>query len=98
VGGELARQWNLPPLLQDCIAHHHDIQQAQYCPIETAILHIANTLALMAEVDSTNLEDVPAIDPQAWAITGLEPGDLIESTIREAQEEFIDAQKLFLGN
>ena len=98
VGGELALQWNLPPLLQDCIAHHHDILQAQNCPVETAIIHIANTLALMAEVDSINLDDVPAIDPQAWKITGLEPDGLIEPVIREAQEEFIDAQKLFLGN
>lgn len=98
VGGELARQWKLPLLLQECIAHHHDILQAQNYPVEAAMVHIANTLALLAEVDSIDLDDVPAIDPQAWKVTGFEPGELIESTIREAQEEFIDAQKLFLGN
>ncbi len=98
VGGELARQWHLPPLLQDCIACHHDIQQAQYCPRETAIVHIANILALMAEVDTFDPADVPPVDPLAWEITGLEAEDVVESTIREAQEEFVETEKLFLGN
>ena len=98
VGGELARQWNLPPLLQDCIAFHHNIGQAQHCPRETAIVHIANNLALMAEVDTLDPEDVPPFDPQAWEITGLDPEEMVESTIREAQEEIVEAEKLFLGN
>ena len=98
VGGELARQWHLPPLLQDCIAHHHDIQQAQFCPLETALVHIANIVALMAEVDTLDTDDVSPIDPQAWEITGLDAEEIIESTIREAQEEFVEAKKLFLGN
>lgn len=98
VGGELARQWHLPPLLIDCIAFHHDIQQAQQCPRETAIVHIANILALMAEVDTLDQDDVSPIDPQAWEMTGLDPEETIESTIREAQAEIIEAKKLFLGD
>jgi putative nucleotidyltransferase with HDIG domain len=98
VGGELARQWHLPPLLEECIAYHHDIQLAKRCPRETAIVHIANILALMAEVDTLNLEDVPPIDPLAWEITGLDMDETIESTIVEAREEIVEAKKLFLGN
>ena len=98
VGGELARQWHLPPLLQDCVTYHHDVQHAQFCPRETAIVHIANILALMAEVDTLDPGDVQPVDPLAWEITGLEAEDIVESTIREAQEEFVEAQKLFLGN
>jgi putative nucleotidyltransferase with HDIG domain len=98
VGGELARQWHLPPLLVDCIAFHHDIQQAQNCPRETAIVHIANILALMAEVDTLDPDDVSPIDPLAWEITGLDAEDIVEPTIREAQEEIAEAKKLFLGN
>jgi putative nucleotidyltransferase with HDIG domain len=98
VGGELARQWNLPPLLHDCIAFHHDIRLAQHCPRETAVVHIANILALMAEVDTLNPGDVPSIDPHAWEITGLDAEEVVEQTIREAQEEIVEAKKLFLGN
>lgn len=98
VGGELARQWNLPLLLQDCIAFHHDIQQARHCLRETAIVHIANNLALMAEVDTLDPDDVPPFDPRAWAVTGLDAAEVVESTIREVQEEIVEAEKLFLGN
>jgi putative nucleotidyltransferase with HDIG domain len=98
VGGELARQWHLPPLLQDCIAFHHDILQAKCFPLETAIVHIANSLALMAEVDTLDQKDVQPIDPQAWEVAGLDPEDTIESTIREAQEEIVEAEKLFIGD
>lgn len=96
VGGELARQWNLPPLLQDCIACHHDIAQAQHCPRETAIVHVANVLALMAEVDTLDPGDVEPIDPKAWEIIGLDADEIIESTIRDAQKEIVEAEKLFI--
>ena len=98
VGGELARQWHLPPMLTDCIAHHHDISHAQHSSRETAMVHIANILALMAEVNTFDLVDVQPIDPLAWEITGLDAEETIESTIREAQEEIVEAKKLFLGN
>ena len=98
VGGELARQWHLPPLLLDCIAYHHDIQHAKLCPVETAIIHIANSLALMAEIDTLDISDAPPIDPEAWTITGLDADEILESTIREAQTEIVEAKKLFFGN
>lgn len=97
VGGELARQWHLPPMLEECIGYHHSIHEAQRYPRETALVHIANILALMAEVDTLDTADAPPIDPRAWEITGLAE-DAIEPTIREAQQEIAEAEKLFLGN
>lgn len=95
VGGELARAWKLPPLLEDCIAHHHDIENAQRFPRETALIHIANIVALMAELDTLDPDDVSPIDPRAWEITGLTEGS-VEQAVRQAQEEVIEAEKLFL--
>lgn len=95
VGGLLARQWKLPPLLVDCIAHHHDIAKAQTHLRETALIHIANIIALMAELDTLNLDDVPPIDPKAWEITGLSL-DLLEPVMRAAQAEFAEVEPLFL--
>jgi putative nucleotidyltransferase with HDIG domain len=97
VGGELARQWHLPALLEECIAYHHSILEAQRYPRETALVHIANILALMAEVDTLDVGDVQPIDPRAWEITGLSE-DIIEPAVREAQSEIAEAEKLFLGN
>jgi putative nucleotidyltransferase with HDIG domain len=94
VGGELARQWNLPPLLEECIAHHHDIGNATRHPREVAVVHLGNILALMAEIDTLELDDVAPIDPLAWELTGLSK-DCIEPTVREAQAEIIEVERLF---
>lgn len=96
VGGELARQWHLPPLLEECIAYHHAVGEARRYPRETALVHIANILALLAEVDSLDLADVPPIDRSAWEITGLDE-DAVEPTVREAQQAIAEAEELFLG-
>jgi len=95
VGGELARLWKLPALLEDCIAHHHDIENAKQFPRETALVHIANVVALMAELDTLDPEDVSPIDPRAWEVTGLTE-ESVEPAVRQAQEEIIEAEKLFL--
>ena len=97
VGGELARQWSLPPLLEECIAYHHSIGEAQRYPRETALVHLANIIAQMAEVNTLDSDDVSPIDPRAWEITGLDEA-VIELVVREAQEEIIEAEKLFLGS
>lgn len=97
VGGELARQWKLPPMLEECIEFHHDISAAQRFPREVALVHIANILALMAEVRTLDSGDVSPIDPRAWETIGLNADDVIQSTVEEAQEEIAEAEKLFIG-
>jgi putative nucleotidyltransferase with HDIG domain len=96
VGGALAKQWNLPTVLQECIAWHHAPAKAEKHPREVALIHIANTLAQLAEVDSLDLDDAPPITPDAWKATGLEP-DIVETVVRTAQEGFTEIEQLFLG-
>lgn len=97
VGGTLAQQWNLPPMLVECISFHHDIHSAKKYPREVALVHIANILAQMAEVNTYDLSDVAPIDTVAWQLTGLSVADVLEETVREAQIEITEAEKLFLG-
>lgn len=96
VGGEMARQWNLPPLLEECIAHHHDIASAKRHPREVALVYLGNILALMAELDSFELDDFAPIDPLAWSLTGLSEA-CIEAAVREAQAEIVDVERLFMN-
>ncbi|MFA7279234.1 MAG: HDOD domain-containing protein [Sterolibacterium sp.] len=94
VGGELAKHWNLPPLLQECIAYHHDVASAKQHPREVALVHLANVFALMAELDSLDPGDVSPIDSLAWELTGLSE-DCTETVVREAQAEIQEAEQLF---
>jgi HD-like signal output (HDOD) protein len=57
VGGALAKQWNLPMVLQECIAYHHAPAKAEKHKREVALIHIANSLAQLAEVDSLECDD-----------------------------------------
>ena len=96
VGSDLARHWALPPLLVECIACHHAISQAKRYPREVALIHIANSLAQMAEINTLETEDATSIDPLAWQVTGLDES-IIEQVIREAQAEIVEAEMLFFG-
>ena len=97
VGGELARHWNLPLLLQECMAYHHGISQAQRHPREVAMVHLANQLALMAEVNTLNVSDVAPCDEHAWESAGLDKA-VIEQVLSEVQAGVVEAEKLFVGN
>lgn len=97
VGGELARQWNLPPVLAECIAHHHDIAAASRHPREVALVHLGNVLAQMAEIGSADPDDVAPIDPRAWEITGLDES-CIEPALAVVNEEIAEVERLFIGH
>ncbi|OGS73075.1 MAG: phosphohydrolase, partial [Gallionellales bacterium GWA2_60_142] len=99
VGAELARQWNLPSLLQECIGFHHSVCDAEHYPREVALVHIANILAQMAEIDTLDQEDVTAVDAHAWEMCGIERGaEIVELVVREAQEEIVELEKLFIDS
>ena len=93
VGAELLRHWHFPELLVECVEFHHAPQQALKYPLETAIVHIANSIATLAEIDSVAEEDAVQTDPAAWITAGLEKA-VIEPTIRAVQEQFTDMQDL----
>lgn len=95
VGGELARAWGLPPLLEECISHHHHVDKAKKHRREVGLIHLANIVAQMAEIDSPDPDDVEPIDPLAWELTGLD-AEVIEPTMRAAQGELAEVEKLFL--
>ena len=97
VGGELARQWKLPTLLEECIAFHHDINAAKRYPRETAIVHIANILAQMAEVQTQDISDVAPINPVAWEVSGLQGAEVIDTIVAETQADIAEAEILFFG-
>jgi hypothetical protein len=60
-------------------------------------VHIANSIATLAEINSTNLEDVPRIQASAWKISGLKE-EIIEPVMRETQKQFREARLLFLSD
>ncbi len=96
VGAALLRQWHFPELLIESVALHHAPEQARHFPIETALVHIANSIATLAEIDSVSLDDAVQTSPEAWRVTGLDKG-CVERTVRFTQAQFADMRNLLLG-
>jgi HD-like signal output (HDOD) protein len=85
VGVALARKWGLPLSLQECIQFHHEPERAQAHPIEVATVHIANSVAVLAEIGSTDLRDAPAISQAALRAVKLDSTNVAE-IVRQTQE------------
>jgi len=96
VGAELVKQWQLPQSLYECVAFHHQPSQAVDFKYEAAIVHIANTLAVMVELDMSDFDEgeIPPLDPQAWEITGLDK-DIVGPTLAVVKERLAEVCALF---
>jgi HD-like signal output (HDOD) protein len=96
VGAYLARSWQLPDKLVECIEFHHHPGQAREYNVDCSIIHIADALANLAELNSIELDDVPPISPYAWEVTGLSP-DIVEPVIAEAWEQYEETQQILVA-
>lgn len=89
VGVALARQWHLPRSLQECIEFHHEPERAREFPIDVAAVHVANSVAVLAEIASGNLADAPPISEAALLLLGMDRKELpriLEETMKSAPE------------
>ena len=97
VGSELAHRWALPTNLQECIAYHHDPGEAKQNRVEAAIVHIANSIATLAALNTTDLDQAPRIQKIAWELTGLDE-DIIPPTMASVQAQISGATALLMGD
>ncbi|WP_018954969.1 HDOD domain-containing protein [Thioalkalivibrio sulfidiphilus] len=96
VGGELAARWKLPVSLQECIRWHHRPGDARDYPMEVALVHMANSVAHMAELDTRDARDVPPIEDIAFERTGLTRASL-GPVVEQAQQQVVETEALILG-
>jgi len=96
VGQALALSWGLPENLLACIAFHHEPSTASNYQAEVAIIHIANSIACLVEINSTHLDDAPPIDALAWDVTGLNEDvvNTVVETVRDKVKELQSALSL----
>jgi putative nucleotidyltransferase with HDIG domain len=97
VGGALAHRWSLPINLQECIAYHHNPGWAKEHRVEAAIVHIANSIAILAGLDTTDVYHAPKIQPIAWELVGLDE-EVIPATLASAQAQISSTRALLMGS
>lgn len=96
VGGELARAWQLPKMLGACMEFHHRPEAAPDFRAEVALIHIANSVAVLAELGSSDEIDAPPIHSEAWEEAGLSK-EIIPGVIELAADQFAQVKDFFSG-
>lgn len=94
VGAELARQWRLPACLRKCIEFHHEPFASDETTAAMLVVHLANSIAVLAELDSHNVSDAPPIDTRVFAELRLSL-DVIPEVVAETQESVTDLLRIF---
>lgn len=95
VGAALLRQWHFPEVLVECVQFHHTPQDASKFPLQVALVHVANSLAVLAEINILSKDNSTHIDPITWQILNLNP-DTVETVLRTVQEQFTLAKEIIL--
>lgn len=94
IGMALCRSWRLPESLVISIGYHHDPTGVSEFKLETAILHVANLMAIALEMgDEENFHY--RADREAWQLLNLS-AETIKRILQEAVLQFLEALELLL--
>ena len=96
VGVALARRWGLPRSLQECIEFHHEPARALEFPTEVATVHIANSIAVLAEIGSSDLGDAPEMSALALRAARLDAAG-IAALVVETRQSAADVLPLLVA-
>lgn len=93
LGAELARVWNLPAYLIECIEFHHEPEKAIEFKLEASLIHISNAVASLP-YDDFDESDLVSVNEVAWATTGLKPID-VQRAIGIAHEKVNEMKSIY---
>lgn len=94
LGSALAEHWGLPPVLCAMLRYHHaPLSAPEEFHEAVALVHLANTGAHLAELDSRDWGDAPPIEPQLWESLQIEPQSVLDA-VEQAQFRVLSVEAL----
>ncbi|MBI5449990.1 MAG: HDOD domain-containing protein [Gammaproteobacteria bacterium] len=66
IGGELLREWRLPPALVESTIYHHRPRFAKEYPVDAALVHVAEVISNCLQISEGGHGFVPALYSEAW--------------------------------
>ncbi|MEO5378772.1 MAG: HDOD domain-containing protein [Magnetococcus sp. DMHC-6] len=94
LGGKLLQQWQLPKEICLPIQFHHTPDQTPDYQLETAIIHVADLMALSMRLGSTGERHLPPLSTTAFEKIGL-PVSTIPNLLERVFSQFQDANHIF---
>ncbi len=75
IGGWTVEEWKMPENIIESISMHHEFDPDTYHARKTAVLHVADSLAIAADYYGPAWEKVPEIIPSSLTTLGFSPDD-----------------------
>lgn len=94
IGGLLLKSWNLPADIHVPVSHHHHPSNRDQFALETAIVHVADLIAIGLECGSSGEWFIPPVDPQAWELLDL-PASALAKILKQVEAQFQQANQIF---
>jgi putative nucleotidyltransferase with HDIG domain len=94
VGRCLGEQWNWPvPLINSIARHHEPFKYSDLSDVDV-VVHLANSVAGMMEVESVDMSDGAPVDERVWEHLKLEP-EAIPELLDDIREGMSGLLRLF---
>ena len=66
LGAALAQSWDLPERLVACLRYHHQPHQSKEYSADACLIHLATSIAVLAELNIDDIDQAPPMDSFAW--------------------------------
>ncbi|MCG5510186.1 HDOD domain-containing protein [Ectothiorhodospira lacustris] len=96
LGGDLLRAWNLPRAFEEPVRHHHSPSLASQYPIETAVVHVADSIANALRLGTSGERYVPPINDETWIRIAL-PENMLEQVITYTDMHYQQVVDVFMA-
>lgn len=88
IGGWTLEDWDLPKNITTSVMWHHDFEDNKYHSRKTAVIHIADVLALALDLNGPHWEKVPEISLPAMKTLGFTETDFRDIILAIMQMKF----------
>lgn len=95
VGGELARHWKLPRILEHAIGFHVMYFDTKEYPVEAAIVHIASRIARLPDVTFEQVERLMPASSPVWKAAGIR-FERVPEILQTAESQYQDSLRILI--
>lgn len=95
LGAALLEHWRLPPALIEPVRHHHSPDEARRYPMETATVHLADSMAHALRLGTSGERYCPAVEKTAWQRLAL-PESALEQIAAQTDRHYQQTLEVFL--
>lgn len=93
VSGALLKAWRFPATLELPARHHHSPEKSMN-PLEPAIVHVADVLAIAMQYGASGTVFVPPLREKAWETLGQGPG-ILAPAMAQADRQICEILRAF---